>query len=70
MRFLQDARSRSVLRTVGPAYQFRHARLQDRLAAQESATVQAPGEPAWRRETLQRLQRKHRRKRRIAAKIS
>ncbi len=34
MRFLEDARSRSVLRTVGPAYQFRHARLQDRLARQ------------------------------------
>ena len=38
MRFLEDARSRSVLRTVGPVYQFRHARLQDRLAAQEPAT--------------------------------
>jgi hypothetical protein len=44
MRFLEDARSRSVLRTVGPVYQFRHARLQDRLAAQESATGQGPGE--------------------------
>jgi hypothetical protein len=33
MRFLEDARARNVLRTVGPAYQFRHARLQDRLAA-------------------------------------
>ncbi len=33
MRFLADAHSRNVLRTVGPAYQFRHARLQDRLAA-------------------------------------
>jgi hypothetical protein len=32
MRFLDDARERGVLRTVGPAYQFRHARLQDRLA--------------------------------------
>jgi len=38
MRFLEDARSRSVLRTVGPVYQFRHARLQDRLATQETAT--------------------------------
>ena len=38
MRFLEDARSRSVLRTVGPVYQFRHARLQDRLAARELAT--------------------------------
>ena len=32
MRFLEDARKRDVLRTVGPVYQFRHARLQDRLA--------------------------------------
>jgi hypothetical protein len=35
MRFLEDARDRNVLRTVGPVYQFRHARLQDRLAEQE-----------------------------------
>jgi hypothetical protein len=33
MNFLDDARERNVLRTVGPVYQFRHARLQDRLAA-------------------------------------
>jgi hypothetical protein len=33
MNFLDDARERNVLRTVGPLYQFRHARLQDRLAA-------------------------------------
>lgn len=33
IRFLDDARERGVLRTVGPVYQFRHARLQDRLAA-------------------------------------
>jgi hypothetical protein len=45
MRFLEDAHSRGVLRTVGPAYQFRHARLQDRLATQELATAQDPGEP-------------------------
>jgi hypothetical protein len=32
IRFLGDARERNVLRTVGPVYQFRHARLQDRLA--------------------------------------
>jgi hypothetical protein len=32
LRFLEDARQRDVLRTVGPIYQFRHARLQDRLA--------------------------------------
>ncbi|GAB3938806.1 hypothetical protein GCM10027614_19620 [Micromonospora vulcania] len=34
MRFLEDARAKHVLRTVGPRYQFRHARLQDRLAVQ------------------------------------
>ena len=34
MRFLEDAHKRNVLRTVGPVYQFRHARLQDRLADQ------------------------------------
>ena len=45
MRFLEDARSRSVLRTVGPVYQFRHARLQDRLATPEPATGQEPAEP-------------------------
>jgi hypothetical protein len=33
MRFLEDARERQVLRTVGPAYQFRHAKLQERLSA-------------------------------------
>jgi hypothetical protein len=32
MRFLEDARDRNVLRAIGPVYQFRHARLQDRLA--------------------------------------
>jgi hypothetical protein len=31
LRFLDDARERQILRTVGPVYQFRHARLQDRL---------------------------------------
>jgi hypothetical protein len=34
MRFLEDARQRNVLRIIGPVYQFRHARLQDRLAGQ------------------------------------
>lgn len=33
MSFLDDARERNVLRTVGPVYQFRHARSQERLAA-------------------------------------
>jgi hypothetical protein len=32
LKFLDDAHKRNVLRTVGPVYQFRHARLQDRLA--------------------------------------
>lgn len=35
--FLEDARKRNLLRTVGPVYQFRHAKLQDRLA--ETAQV-------------------------------
>jgi hypothetical protein len=39
MRFLEDARKRGVLRTVGPIYQFRHARLQDRLAEQARGLV-------------------------------
>lgn len=30
--FLEDARSKHLLRTVGPVYQFRHATLQNRLA--------------------------------------
>ena len=46
MRFLEDARSRSVLRTVGPVYQFRHARLQDRLATPEPATAGDGAAPA------------------------
>lgn len=33
MRFLEDAHRRGVLRQVGAVYQFRHARLQDRLSA-------------------------------------
>jgi hypothetical protein len=45
MRFLEDARTRSVLRTVGPAYQFRHGRLQDRLAAQVPTTGADRGNP-------------------------
>lgn len=34
MSFLEDARERGVLRTVGSVYQFRHAILQDQLAGQ------------------------------------
>ncbi|MGH3806739.1 MAG: hypothetical protein ACRDRU_08920, partial [Pseudonocardiaceae bacterium] len=33
LSFLDDAHKRQILRTVGPAYQFRDARLHDRLAA-------------------------------------
>jgi hypothetical protein len=43
MNFLDDARERNVLRTVGPVYQFRHARLQDRLAAADMRTDQPRG---------------------------
>ena len=32
LRFLSDAHERKILRTVGPVYQFRADRLQDRLA--------------------------------------
>lgn len=39
MKFLDDAYRRGVLRTVGPLYQFRHARLQDRLANQDTETA-------------------------------
>jgi hypothetical protein len=45
MRFLEDARDRDVLRTVGPVYQFRHARLQDRLAEQALAASEGPVSP-------------------------
>jgi hypothetical protein len=43
MRFLDDARERGVLRTVGPLYQFRHSRLQDRLAEQDTTATPAAG---------------------------
>jgi hypothetical protein len=46
MQFLEDARDRNVLRTVGPVYQFRHARLQDRLADQAFAARHDLGNPA------------------------
>jgi hypothetical protein len=36
MRFLDDAHRRGVLRQVGAVYQFRHARLEERLAARAS----------------------------------
>ena len=44
LNFLEDAHAREVLRCVGPIYQFRHARLQDRLARvrEEVPLVQPP----------------------------
>ena len=39
MRFLQEARQVGVLRQTGTIYQFRHARLQDRLASRYQAPV-------------------------------
>jgi len=50
MPFLEDARDREILRTIGANYQFRHATLQDQLATQirnpdpttSSATSDAP----------------------------
>ena len=47
MCFLEDARQHDVLRAVGPVYQFRHARLQDRLAEQAN-TAMYPEQPAVR----------------------
>ncbi|MBV9139759.1 MAG: hypothetical protein JO115_02355 [Pseudonocardiales bacterium] len=46
--FLEDAHAREVLRSVGPVYQFRHARLQDRLAGvgEEVLRVRSPVAPA------------------------
>ncbi|MER6632330.1 hypothetical protein ABT301_29620 [Streptomyces sp. NPDC000987] len=35
MAFLEDAHHRNLLRVTGPVYQFRHARLQERLTQQE-----------------------------------
>ncbi|MGH3900029.1 MAG: hypothetical protein ACRDTA_17675 [Pseudonocardiaceae bacterium] len=39
MPFLDDARTRGVLRTVGAVYQFRHATLQDHLAGQTTPKI-------------------------------
>lgn len=41
LNFLEDAHAREVLRSVGPVYQFRHARLQDRLAGVGEEAPQA-----------------------------
>jgi hypothetical protein len=40
MRFLDDAHRRGILRQAGAVYQFRHARLQDRLARPSSQSRQ------------------------------
>jgi hypothetical protein len=55
MRFLEDARGRGVLRTVGPVYQFRHAQLQDRLAEQATAAA-STGQTGSAREALRQAQ--------------
>ncbi|MGH9206814.1 MAG: hypothetical protein ACRD1G_09685, partial [Acidimicrobiales bacterium] len=60
LRFLEDARERQVLRTVGQVYQFRHAQLQDRLAPMGADSAQAQqfvpsvpgGEPSDQRANL------------------
>jgi hypothetical protein len=44
IRFLEDARQRNVLRIIGPVYQFRHARLQDRLAGLADRSA-SPADP-------------------------
>ncbi|GIG66918.1 NACHT domain-containing protein [Phytomonospora endophytica] len=44
--FLEDAHRRGVMRKVGPAYQFRHARLAEHLAAQHLAKQQGPAAEA------------------------
>ncbi|MFF9347247.1 NACHT domain-containing protein [Streptomyces sp. NPDC014734] len=46
MRFLSDARDRQVLRQSGGAYQFRHIRLQERLAGRSLARDRAVNAPA------------------------
>jgi hypothetical protein len=51
MRFLDDAHHRGVLRAVGPLYQFRHARLQDRLAGR-AQTAERPGRRATQPQAL------------------
>ncbi|MGH3798797.1 MAG: hypothetical protein ACRDTD_01425, partial [Pseudonocardiaceae bacterium] len=50
MPFLDDARTRGILRTVGAVYQFRHATLQDHLAGQTTsspATSSVAGFPSY-----------------------
>ncbi|MFD5573507.1 NACHT domain-containing protein [Streptomyces cadmiisoli] len=45
MRFLEEAHRRGVLRQSGAHYEFRHLRLQQRLA--EDAGASGPGSPEW-----------------------
>ncbi|MBE1875947.1 NACHT domain-containing protein [Myceligenerans pegani] len=53
MDFLDDAHRRGVLRQVGAVYQFRHARLQDRLSTRDSPTpAENGGHPGSRRGTI------------------
>jgi hypothetical protein len=50
MPFLEDARGRGVLRTVGAVYQFRHATLQDKLAGHTTTSpvpCQNPSPERW-----------------------
>jgi hypothetical protein len=54
MRFLDDARRRGVLRQVGAVYQFRHARLQDRLAENNARPGIVRSRPTDRHSTGQR----------------
>ena len=46
--FLEEARRLGLLRNGGPVYQFRHARLQDALAADSGDRVRAGGGGRWR----------------------
>jgi hypothetical protein len=54
MQFLDDARDRGALRSVGPTYQFRHARLQERLVESESVR-QRRDRPGLDQRTLVRI---------------
>jgi hypothetical protein len=42
LNFLEDARERRVLRVIGPMYQFRHRRLQERLAQSFEKELNTP----------------------------
>ena len=46
VRFLDDAYRLGLLRVVGPAYQFRHAELQDHLAPPHPSPVVVAADPA------------------------